>query len=65
MSGEKTINEQLDELNKLILDLDNIEVQIDGEDQVLLLVCSFPKMLIIKDTFMEERIPLSLSLEND
>lgn len=44
MSSEKVISEQLDEFNKLILDLENIDVQIDDEDRMLLLLCSLSKM---------------------
>ena len=45
LSSEKTTTKQLDEFNKLILDLENINVQIDDEDQtlLLLLLCSLPK----------------------
>lgn len=37
---DKFIDEQLDEINKLILDLENIGVNIEDEDQALLLLSS-------------------------
>jgi len=43
MSSEKATNEQMDEFNKLILNLKNINVQIDDEDQTLFLLCLLPK----------------------
>ena len=44
MNNDKAFNAQLNEFNKLILYLENIDVQIDDEDQVLLLLCFSPKM---------------------
>ena len=41
MQEDKSIDEQLDIFNKLILDLENIDVSIDDEDQALLLLSSF------------------------
>ena len=43
MSEDIVLAEQLDTFNKLILDLENIEVKIDDEDQVLLLLCALPR----------------------
>ena len=43
MHEDKSIDEQLDIFNKLILDLENIDVTIDDEDQALLLLNSLPK----------------------
>jgi len=48
MCSDKVVSEQLDKFNKLILDLENIDVQIDDEDQALLLLCAFPKTHNIK-----------------
>lgn len=41
MSEDKPLAEQLDMFNKLILNLENIEVKIDDDDQVLLLLLLF------------------------
>src|SRR4051812_47455150 len=43
MVEDKVLAEQLDMFNKLILDLENIDVKIDDEDQALLLLCSLPR----------------------
>jgi len=50
MSSENAISEQLDEINKLITNLENIDVQIGDEDQALLLLYSWPK---VQDHFKE------------
>jgi len=36
------IKDHLDELNRIIMDLKNIEVVIDDEDQALIVLCSLP-----------------------
>ena len=46
MSSNKVISEQLDEFNKLILDLENIDVQIYNRTSVVVSVC-FQKRVII------------------
>ena len=43
MQEDRTMESQLDVFNKLILDLENIDVTIDDEDQALLLLCALPK----------------------
>ena len=44
MIEDKVLAEQLDMFNKMILDLENIDVQIADEDQaLLLLLCVLPK----------------------
>lgn len=43
MIEDKFLGEQLDMFNKLILDLENIEVKIDDEDQALLLLYALPR----------------------
>jgi len=43
ISSKKTVNEQLDKFDKLILDFENIDFHIDDGDQVLLLLCSLLK----------------------
>ena len=35
------IKEHLDELNKILMDLKNIDVRVDEEDQALILLCSY------------------------
>lgn len=42
-SEYRVLAEPLDTFNKLILDMENIEVSIDDEDKKLLLLCSLPK----------------------
>lgn len=58
MREDIVLTEQLDTLNKLILDLKNINVSIDDEDQVLLLLCFFylSLMLISKKLSRMEEI---------
>lgn len=43
MSEDKILTEQLDMFNKMILDLENIDVSIDDEAQSLLLLCALPR----------------------
>ena len=58
---DKSIDEQLDQFNKLILDLENIDVFIDYEDQALLLLSSLPKSYAtFKDTLLCGRESLSM-----
>ena len=61
MQEEKSIDEQLDTFNKLILDLENIDVSIDDEDQALLLLSSLPKSYTtFKDTILYGKESLTL-----
>ena len=61
MQEDKSIDEQLDTFNKLILDLENIDVTIDDEDQALLLLSSLPRSYaIFKDTLLYGRESLTL-----
>jgi len=41
----KAIMEQLTEFNKILDDLENIEVQLEDEDKAILLLCALPKSL--------------------
>ena len=38
------IKDYLDEPNKILVDLKNINVRIDEEDQVLIILCSLPPL---------------------
>ena len=61
MQENKSIDKQLDILNKLIVDLENIDVTIDHEDQALLLLSSLPKSYVtFKDTLLYGRESLTL-----
>ena len=42
MKESTPIKDYLDELNKILMDLKNIDVRIDEEDQALILLCSLP-----------------------
>ena len=44
MQEDRSVEEQVDEFNKLILDLENIDVTVEDEDQALLLLNSLPKL---------------------
>jgi len=45
---EKAISDQLDELNKLNLDLKSIDIQIDDKDHTLLFLCYLSKTHYLK-----------------
>ncbi|GKB20151.1 hypothetical protein Tco_0854074, partial [Tanacetum coccineum] len=42
MSPGMTLRDHIDEFNKLILDLENIDIEIEDEDQALMLITSLP-----------------------
>ena len=42
MKEDTPIKDHLDELNKILMDLKNIDVRIDEKDQTLILLCSLP-----------------------
>nr|KYP53379.1 Retrovirus-related Pol polyprotein from transposon TNT 1-94 [Cajanus cajan] len=61
MNENKPVGEQLDQFNKLILDLENIDVTIDDEDQALLLLCSLPRAYShFKETMLFGRDSVSI-----
>jgi len=51
ITESKTITNQLTKLNKIIDDLENIEVNIKDEDKTILLLCALPR------SFDPSRIP--------
>ena len=56
MQEDRTLESQLDVFNKLILDLENIDVTIDDKDQALLLLYVLPKSFShIKETLLYGR----------
>ena len=61
MTEDKVLAGQLNMFNKLILDLENIDVKIDDEDQVLLLLCVFPRTHAhFKETLLYRRESLTI-----
>ncbi|XP_073046256.1 uncharacterized protein [Primulina eburnea] len=44
MTNDKPISEQIDDVNKIIDDLVNIDVKLEGEDKALLLLNSIPRI---------------------
>jgi hypothetical protein len=49
----KAIMEQLMEFNKILYDLENIEVHLEHEDLVILLLCALPRSFeFVKDTML-------------
>ena len=44
MDETKELRKHIDEFNKVILDLNNIDVKIEDEDQAILLLSSLPKV---------------------
>jgi len=59
MVESKTVTEQLTEFNKILDDLENIEVTLEDEDKVILLLCALPRSFeSFKDSILygKERI---------
>jgi len=53
MVESKTVTKQLMEFNKIIDDLENIEVNLEDEDKVILLLCALPRSFeSFKDTML-------------
>ena len=62
MTESRTVPEQLDVFNKLIQDLENIDVETDDKDQAMMLLCSLPNSYdSFKDTLLYGRESLSMS----
>lgn len=62
MHSEHPVNKQLDEFNKLILNLGDIDVEIEDKHHTELLLCSLPKRHIhFKATLMYGRKSVCLS----
>ena len=36
------VQEHLDEFNKIVLDMKNLDIKLDDEDQALIMLCSLP-----------------------
>lgn len=61
MQPGTSIEDHMDEFNRLILDLENIEVKVDNEDQMLLLICSLSSSCdSLVDTLIYGRESLTL-----
>ena len=61
MTAGKTMEENLDDFLKIILDLENIEVKVEDEDQALLLLQSLPESYSnLKDTMLYGRESITL-----
>jgi hypothetical protein len=43
MQESMPLGNHLDEFNKILMDLKNIDIQVDDEDQALILLCSLPE----------------------
>jgi len=53
MVESKTVTEQLMEFNRILDDLENIEVQLEDEDKTILLLCHLPRSFeSFKDTMI-------------
>lgn len=61
MTSGKSLEDHIDEFNKIVLDLENIEVEIDEEDRVIIFLSSLPHIYEhFVDTLMYGRDSLSM-----
>ncbi|KAH9648835.1 hypothetical protein KPL70_025759 [Citrus sinensis] len=61
MEEGSSITDHIDAFNKIILDLEDINVKIDDEDKAMILLCSLPSSFEhLVDTLMYERQPLTM-----
>ncbi|PON38934.1 Zinc finger, CCHC-type [Parasponia andersonii] len=59
----KSLKKHLDDFNKIILDLKNIDVEIEDEDQAIILLCSFPQSRYehLVDTLLYKKESLTMA----
>lgn len=61
MEDEKPLKKHLDDFNRIILDLNSIDVKVEDEDQAIILLSSFPKQFEhFFDTMLYGKATLSM-----
>src|SRR3954463_15913745 len=61
MEEGSTIKEYFDAFNSIIMDLGNVDIKVDSKDQVLMLLCSFPRSYdAFVDMLLDEKDSISL-----
>ena len=58
------ISNHLDEFNRIVLDLKNIECKVEDEDQALILLCSLPPFKHFVDTTLNGFGKDSISIDD-